>query len=77
MPITYDITKDSLYLKGIQDAEQKGKKQWEESGRIKEKDEVIKNLLKLEKLSIKEIAIAANTTIEHVLQIKEGMENKK
>ena len=62
MPITYDITKDGLYLEGLEAGEQK-------KGR-----KMIFNALKLGKLSVEQIAEMAEVDVAYVLEIKEQLD---
>ena len=74
MPITYDITKDSLYLEGLEIGEEKGsEKGFEkgiEKGKQEGKDEVIVNALQLGVLTAEQIAEMANVSVEYVLQLQ-------
>jgi len=66
MPITYDITKDGLYLEGIEKGIEKGRKE----GILQEKREVIVKALQNKKLTIEEIAELADVSIDFVLSIQ-------
>ena len=57
MPITYDITKDELYLEGI------------EEGIEKNKITMIKNMLTETNLSIEQVAKVADASIEYVMKV--------
>ena len=65
MPITYDITKDSLYLEGLEKGEGMGIE--------KNRRQMIINALKLGKLSIEEIAEMAEVEVTYVSEIKEQL----
>ena len=81
MPIEYDITTDSLYLKGIEkgleQGVQKGLQQGVERGLAKGAEETKKQdivgLLRLRTVSDEDIAIALNVSIEMVQEIKKEL----
>jgi len=58
MPITYDITKDELYLEGL------------EKGIEKDKHAVILKALKSQKLTIEEIADLVDVSVDYVLKVQ-------
>ena len=64
MPITYDITKDSLYLEGIEFGERKHKRQ------------IILKALQLGILSIEQIAEMTDVDVAFVLELKQETEKK-
>ena len=74
MPITYDITKDGLYLEGLEKGEQKGLKEGEGIGIEKSRRQITINALKLGKLSIEDIAEMAEVDLAYVLEIKKQLE---
>ncbi len=65
MPITYDITTDRLYNKGIE--------QGIEQGIEKNRNQIILNALKKKKLTVEEIADLAGATINEVLSIQSSL----
>ncbi len=81
MPITYDIQKDELFLKGIEQGLEQGIEQGLEQGMAKgmekEKVNLIKNLLALGSLTINQIALVTETTEEFVLAIQEELQSKE
>ena len=66
MPITFDITKDSLYIQGRKKGEEKG----EERGEERTKEKLIINLLKTTNLSVTAIAKAAEVSQKYVKELK-------
>jgi predicted transposase YdaD len=69
MPIIYDLAReksDPWYKKGMQEGLQEGR----EEGR----DGVVINLLRMGKLTIDEIALAAETSVDFVLKIKADLD---
>ena len=62
MPITYDITKDGLYNRGI------------EQGRLEEKSLMIKEALNQNKLTLEEIANMARVDIDFVIKIQSELD---
>lgn len=73
MPITYDITKDGLYLEGLEKGEQKGLKTGEGIGIEKKGRQIIINALKLGVLSVEQIAEMAEVDVAYVLEIREHL----
>ena len=81
MPITYDITKDSLYLEGLEKGEevgfekgeQKGLKTGEGIGVEKNRRLMIINALKIGKLSVEEIAEMTEVDVAYVLEIEKQL----
>ena len=84
MPITYDITKDSLYLEGLEIGEEKGiekgiEKGFEkgiEKGKQEGKDEVIVNALQLGVLTAEQIAEMVNVSGDYVTALQKRNSNK-
>ncbi len=75
MPITYDITKDSFYLRGQAKGLEQGIEQGIERGREEKIIAMIRNML--EKGSdIKFIAEVAEVTQKYVRQIQKEMDKK-
>ena len=62
MPITFDITKDSLYIQGKQEGKEEGKEE--------EKKKLIISFLKTTNLSVAEIAQAAEVSQKYVKELQ-------
>lgn len=65
MPITYDITKDKLYLRGIKAGEEKTKAM---------QRTVVERMLATKQLTIDQIAEIADVSINFVQEVQRSME---
>ena len=68
MPITYNISTDYLYNKGIEDGIAEGME--------KKNLDVVRKALSNQKLSVEEIAELADVSIDFVLSVQSEMEGK-
>ena len=83
MPITYDITKDGIYQKGVREGLEKGVREGlekgvregEQKGSKNKADRMIIKALQLEMLSVEQIAEMAEVDVEYVLALKGQLEN--
>jgi predicted transposase YdaD len=77
MPITYDITKDGLYLEGKKDGMQKGILKGAEQERKKRNIEIAETLLK-KGMSAVEVSEISTLSVEEVIKIQErhGLDDK-
>jgi len=71
MPITYDITKDKLYLKGKEEGREKGREEGKAKGRREAMFQLIAKMLKKGKLSRNEIAEMLEVPSDTVKKVQE------
>ena len=72
MPITYDITKDSLYLEGMEKGLEEGLERGLNEGLEKSKQQMILRMLQQGILTIEQIAELAEVDVEFVLSLREN-----
>ncbi len=70
MPITYDITTDGLYQKGIVTGLEKGREEGIEKGREETMEKTVRKLLTTGLLTPEEIAGSLEIALEYVLKIQ-------
>ena len=82
MPITYDITKDGIYQKGVREGLEKGVREGlekgvregEQKGSKNKADRMIIKALQLGVLSVDQIAEMAEVDVDYVLSLKQKIE---
>ena len=78
MPITYDISKDGLYLKG----KREGKKEEKEKSKQRTKEQIeatkqtiIERMLKTDQLTVDQIAEIVGVSVAFVQSVQQAMNN--
>ncbi|MEL7146993.1 MAG: hypothetical protein AAFO69_11530 [Bacteroidota bacterium] len=74
MPITYDITKDGIYKRGVREGHQQGMLEGKREAREETKDQVILRALKLGALTIEQIAEITEVSVDYVLKLKQHLD---
>ena len=81
MPITYDITRDKLYLRGVKAGEEKAKRKAEERAEkiVREQVEttqrtVIERMLAMKQLTMDQIAEIAGVSVDVVQKVQQTMD---
>jgi uncharacterized protein (DUF2225 family) len=77
MPITYDISQDYLYNKGIEYAKSKYLEQGIEQGIEREKKIVVKNLIINTDFDDDKIALISGATIALIQKVRKELNRKK
>jgi len=75
MPITYDYTKDYLYKEGIKEGRKEAREK-EKQKLIKEKQNMIKEMLRITNLDTAQIAKIASVSEQYVEEIKAKLKTK-
>ena len=71
MPITYDITKDKLYLRGKKEEKEKAQKELETTQRG-----MIERMLATNQLTIDQVAEIADVPVDFVQSVQRSVEEK-
>ena len=90
MPITYDITKDGLYLKGIREGKREGKKEEKEKNKQRTKEQIratrlatqqatqqaiIIRMLEADNLTIQQIAEFTGVSVDFVQSVQQTLDD--
>ena len=86
MPITYDITKDGLYLKGIREGKREGKKEEKERNKQRTKTQIkaaqqatqqaiIIRMLEADNLTIQQIAEFTGVSVDFVQSVQQTLDD--
>ena len=75
MPITYDITKDGIYKRGKKEGKLEGREEGIGLGQKRRGDQMIIKALKLDVLTVDQIAEMAEVSVEYVLQLETNLED--